>query len=363
MSQQGRPELAMGSNRTMVPETPPGSEMVVHGSDFPTTSEQCGDTIFKGQFIPGIVTSHLESARKRVYSSLGESARNNRKNKSKVSKVCRQRSYKCISCGFKCASQSAMGDHQVDKHLEQYMEEIGVESSEPPSSDDDLTSYVDVSTNLKEVIEISSDDCTDDVMNGITNSDEIMNLPSNSTNSTDVSDCIVISDDSEENDDTRSVPMKLYNGDEQLPIFKEGKELDIDTNNHKGLQVKRCEVRLAVFRNHKGLQIKMEYRDRPAILSQPTGEEPETMDSETQESIEMEDITLVPHQFPNHCRLKNLIAVRVLHHFPNHCRLKNLIAVRVLHQFPNHCRLKNLIAVWVMHQFPIHLKIRKHVLN
>ncbi|XP_074645363.1 uncharacterized protein LOC141901789 [Tubulanus polymorphus] len=225
-------------------------------SDFPTTSEQCGDTIFKGQFIPGIVTSHLESARKRVYSSLGESARNNRKNKSKVSKVCRQRSYKCISCGFKCASQSAMGDHQVDKHLEQYMEEIGVESSEPPSSDDDLTSYVDVSTNLKEVIEISSDDCTDDVMNGITNSDEIMNLPSNSTNSTDVSDCIVISDDSEENDDTRSVPMKLYNGDEQLPIFKEGKELDIDTNNHKGLQVKRCEVRLAVFRNHKGLQVK-----------------------------------------------------------------------------------------------------------
>ncbi|XP_074646728.1 uncharacterized protein LOC141902751 [Tubulanus polymorphus] len=37
----------------------------------------------------------------------------------------------------------------------------------------------------------------------------------------------------------------------------------------------------------------MEYRDQPEIPSQPTDEEPETIDSETQESIEMEDETLV----------------------------------------------------------------------
>ncbi|XP_074643973.1 uncharacterized protein LOC141900822 [Tubulanus polymorphus] len=37
----------------------------------------------------------------------------------------------------------------------------------------------------------------------------------------------------------------------------------------------------------------MEYRDQPEIPSQPTDEEPETTDSETQESIEMEDKTLV----------------------------------------------------------------------
>ncbi|XP_074650071.1 uncharacterized protein LOC141905156 [Tubulanus polymorphus] len=37
----------------------------------------------------------------------------------------------------------------------------------------------------------------------------------------------------------------------------------------------------------------MEYREQPEIPSQPSEEEPETMDSETQESIEMEDKTLV----------------------------------------------------------------------
>ncbi|XP_074658331.1 uncharacterized protein LOC141911244 [Tubulanus polymorphus] len=214
--------------------------------EFPTTLENVGEVEIQHRWIWNQVA--CKQKKKKCESMVRMSNKKRRVERSKGTNL------KCKLCMFTSHSKSGMIDHQVDKHLNEYMEEIENDSEADTSPSKNSPEYIDISTsdeedlsstspskNSPEYIDISTSSDEEDLSSKPpriivsaenSESDELPSYENIMRHSSEKDTCdqiqvepIMISSDDECH--AHSHTIKYLNEDRCLPVFSSEKEISV----------------------------------------------------------------------------------------------------------------------------------------